>query len=553
MVSDSSCYTIEDIFLKDGNVMVKLSDKSADTLKQLLQYRYLPFKGTWADLKKIAADCLVNGMPDLKDELPQQEGLVHLNKIDYLKKKEELILKQNAIKVRVYAMSVLANSKMREMSKWADAATKELSRVNKILWTLELYLGINEDIVMLQDGVDVDGPIHLMQELLYMDEEVGDPTDGGLDIRSIKVFEEWLLRHNTYYGYKNLELIVPHKKCVRIMRVRRNKKDYNDKWENLIMEGVNFKTYILIRNGDRLYKVDADISFGPKLFPDETEIMDVMDKPDTWKSGTGQEQALDLIDIYRRNLLIMQGLVDRTEVFGNLSGMINIIDGSAFNNGDVVLHYESDLSKFISDGSSSFNESLKAGRSQLGVGSRVYYGGIPYDKDHSGRFPNAAWNARRYPSLPDSGIYTIDANVKTSYGSAWGFKYLPSDDIYVGYESKERTRRVMFKVWTNEITNYDYFTHRDIQYLERMLHDRRERKNYAGNMGTLKAIYKLKKKENELELLFVRNIIQKDYPSVDDETIMDLIDWWKKKVKFKRSIQDDSAKAMRMILQKLKK
>ena len=95
---------------------------------------------------------------------------------------------------------------------------KKIEKIHKVIWTIELYLGIEEDIIQIQDGekADIKEPIVLRQALMYMDEEIGDVMDDGkgLDFTNIEQFDAWLLKYSSWYKKANYEVLVPEQKCI---------------------------------------------------------------------------------------------------------------------------------------------------------------------------------------------------------------------------------------------------------------------------------------------------------------------------------------------------
>ena len=73
-----------------------------------------------------------------------------------------------------------------------DKYRKMIKRVMKVIGQIELYLGINEDIIQIQEGETSDAPITLRQQLLYMDEEYGSTLNDGLDFKNIEEFKDAL-------------------------------------------------------------------------------------------------------------------------------------------------------------------------------------------------------------------------------------------------------------------------------------------------------------------------------------------------------------------------
>lgn len=442
---------------------------------------------------------------------------------------------------------------------------KEIKRITTIIWTIELYLGINENIMSVAQGplADEDEPIHLMQERLYIDEEVGDPSDGGIDFKSTEVFYEWLDTHNNYFGYKNRDLLLPYQKCVRIMRIRRESKKYsNNPFVNSIMNDANWETLILIRNGETTYSIETDMKFGPKLFPNEDELMKLSKKiaedqaNENIRHGAKTEEDLtNRIDMYKRNFIIMQGLIDRTEVFGKLFGKVNLMNGTAINKGQIVFHYDVDKSSQIGDGDYSWGQRMRLMREQMGAGSRVLwynenqYGGSRSEQGGWRFFRIFSWRDN-YPQWPSSGsAYDLlyDEKEKCHYfmfaaGDVWDEEEM---------EYRPRKKRSAFRAELDECYDLDFLSWRDMDWLEKMMYDRRERRSYLSTMKRLMDIKKFKEKELELEEPFAKLV--QGQCNVDRATALDAIHWWKTKNKYKRPLKEDDAKAFRMIQKHLKK
>ena len=335
------------------------------------------WKGTLEELKNQAELLIKTPDPDEEEEEEQSEGLATLDSGGFIAKKKSIILKKNEMVSVSNTARGLMEEKVSQLRAKVSLMQKEVEKLSEIIWTLELYLGLKEDICLIKKGKPASNkePIKLLQERLYMDEEVGDPTNGGVDFRNIDKFIEWLLSYSDYFGHPNFELLVPHQKCVRILRVRREAKRYSDNpWINASLNKANFETFILIRNGDSLYYIATDMQFSDKLFPAQDDLMDVYNRiKDSQGVQSASEKVEDVVGMYKRNLIIMQGLIDRTEVFGDLYGKVNFLNGTSINSGEVELIYDCDKSNQISDGDLLFSDWLSKSNKEITKGSRILY------------------------------------------------------------------------------------------------------------------------------------------------------------------------------------
>jgi hypothetical protein len=144
-----------------------------------------------------------------------------------------------------------------------------VSLVEDRIFSVELYAGLVESVEQVRRGEPAanDEPVHLMQRRCYMDEEclVG-YEHGGMDYKNIGDFEKWLCKP------KNFSRIFPFPRTFVAFRVRREDKEREVNLGNFI-QVMNEKkwdkaTFLYIRNGERLYRMETEIEFEEKLFPD---------------------------------------------------------------------------------------------------------------------------------------------------------------------------------------------------------------------------------------------------------------------------------------------
>ncbi len=486
---------------------------------------------------------------------------------------------------------------------------KKISKIMKVIDTIELYLGVNEEIFQIQDGEKASPttPISFRQLVLFMDEEVANTDDGGLDYNDVHKFDAWLLENG---NYKN---ILPEEKGVVVFRPRRHSKDYGeDSIETYLMNKENkLNTYLLIRNGDCLYRIYTDkIVILDRLFPRKQELQELLKETDKIKkeSGSyGEEKAQDKVDnlfySYKRRAILMQGLIDRTDILHPLP-----IEGlSMFN-----LEGSEDYIKFIyddeaalTDGRLPFKEWQKVINEEIKPGSRIVitpnwrYGDNKYMVEKRG-FKYYS-NDYSIPKPPSTGLYEVEKYQeifiqKVRRGEQSDFlekikaegyvfkekhptytyydnyirkgteihsviKYNPGDTIYGGWntDSHERKNRIAFRIFKKDdfILNYDQISLDDINYY---LQDRASRKYYLNMMPLLRTMKKWRLEEIENEKYFAKLVLGQLmtlYPKLPESTLTksidELIEWWKFKNMIKRPIDKDDTKALRMILAEFKR
>ena len=313
--------------------------------------------------------------------------------------------------------------KIREGMYGIIASFKEkIKKIMRVICNIELYLGIGEDLYQIQDGAKahVDTPITFRQAVLYMDEEIGHWKDGGLDYKDIKWFDEWVVKDD------NFKKLLPEEKGMVVLRPRRFKKDYNDgnAFMNSLENAPNLNsTYLLIRNGDCFYRIFSDnIVILPRLFPLRNELQQMFDEmletqksekhASSWEKEKTKEKFEDSMYEYKQRAALMQGLIDRSEVFQPLPCKINIFNLEETKH---LVNFVYDDEATLPSGRMSFKEWKDNLNSSIAHGSRVMLTG-EYGKELAwGKYSNEEKQERIFykcnnfnlPKLPNAGIYDV--------------------------------------------------------------------------------------------------------------------------------------------------
>jgi len=138
------------------------------------------------------------------------------------------------------------------------------------LLSVELYAGLAEEIVQVRGGAPaaMDTPVHLLQRRHYMDEEcLANYEAGGMDYRELSAFDAWLARDDNFHR------VLPFPRCVVAFRIRRYDKVRHasvpsDFIQFAAEKEEDRKTFLYIRNGERMYRLETRHDFGAQLFPD---------------------------------------------------------------------------------------------------------------------------------------------------------------------------------------------------------------------------------------------------------------------------------------------
>lgn len=185
----------------------------------------------------------------------------------------------------------------REMARWMKASLIPLkaqaaglkhttAAIEDRIFTVELYAGLCEEVTKIRDGAPApnDTPIHLFQRRHYMDEECLIRYEaGGMSFKNIEAFDEWLIRDT------NLDRLLPHTRCVVAFRVRRfdierdttgaSLGDFIRFWHE---DEQNKRTFLYMRNGAQVFRLETGIQFDHDLFPDTDQSVLLSNDDPLW-------------------------------------------------------------------------------------------------------------------------------------------------------------------------------------------------------------------------------------------------------------------------------
>ena len=205
--------------------------------------------------------------------------------------------------------------------------------------------------------------------------------------------------------------------------------------------------------------------------------------------------------------------------------------------------------------------------SQLVPGVRVIYRG-PTHFSHGGA-ERDTWEdrtgMRSVSKAPEyGGVYTLveqaDGWRSPRTGMKHQFLYLPDEKVYVGDSwgygghSQKRQKRVRFGCYDDEVLPIDMISWR---ILEHLLKDRNSRADYGKFFLPAFHFWQQKKAETAQEKPFVDLALTQCGVDLDNDSerarCERLVRWWKMKTTEHRVINDDDAKALRMISKAFRK
>ena len=378
----------------------------------------------------------------------------------------------------MYLPSILRMGKLKE----------QIEVVEDRIFTVELYIGVNEEVKQINKGdvASADEPVAVRQMLLYMDEEcLFDYKSGGMDFKSLDQFDKWIVKK------KNLDRILPEKRGIVAMQIRRNLKDYGipesifEVWVHMRWNEENKHSYLLIRNGDNVYRIATAIDFSPRLIPKKDELMskeafkrrnffgeidddrDVV-TPDDIEYDKHLSKEINRIKQYNRIILILQGLIDRTDIFDPMP-KVRLSDSSVVDKWIRTIRDEENVidSPPISweEYRDNLNKTLRKGKVVYGVvqyykklNSDEYGGHLDYNghrRDY-GRRQKHGWQSEPYDFSIVKSVKKDKSAVKVTF--PWGetnWKYDSYKGLVAPYESSRKCNLWVPMKWIINVTDYN--------------------------------------------------------------------------------------------------
>lgn len=188
---------------------------------------------------------------------------------------DELPALKEELKERCQVLTTWLGAEALPLKSLAGRAEKAVKIVKDRIHTVSLYAGLTETVTTCREGKPA--PAHerlrVMQRKLYMDEEcLLDYRHGGMEFKNLPEFDAWLAKP------KNLERVLPFPRCLVALQVRRETKDreaprdVGSLWVRLQIKKADQFTYLYVRNGERLYRIDCQHRFGELIFAPREEF-----------------------------------------------------------------------------------------------------------------------------------------------------------------------------------------------------------------------------------------------------------------------------------------
>lgn len=306
----------------------------------------------------------------------------------------------------------------------------QIQKVQRLIVTLELYLGVHENLIQIATGTAApeDAPITLRQLVLYADEEFGDPRNGGLTFAELPDFDAWLVDSGAY------RQLAPEARCVVAIKPRRHARKGSDGELMPAMKDAQGKeldgyTYILIRNGDNLYRIQTpNVQVDKTLFPLRADFQKLLDRMSAvqeveaevlagnkspWQAERFRGEVEEELHGYQKSVLLLQGLLFRTDVLHPLPPGLNLTNPNTYGG---MVRFVYDAEALLPSGRLSFaawqadlNSRIKRGSRVLVAIGKTRKGERITPADYKSRFTlSGLYRDASTPPLPGEGVYSVD-------------------------------------------------------------------------------------------------------------------------------------------------
>lgn len=449
---------------------------------------------------------------------------------------------QQEISTRRARLRRLMDDQLAAAARMLGPLQSQVRRMQEGIEAISGYLGIQERITTLRDGTPAPAgtPVALRQMVLSADQEcLVAAEDGGLDVRSLDGFFAWLLA-----DARHLDQVLPEPKgIVAIVPSRTDRRYGDDPWFNAAMKQANAKSFLLVRNGHKLFAVMHETELGRRLFPAADEFTalfrDHLGRP-LEPGGLRWRDAEEKADATRRHYmsvgLLLQGLADRTTILHpHPDGGLDLLDQDAIDAGRVLLIPDAEDAYALTDGSERFTDWQRRVNKQLRPGMRIIvatrsqafrdhaYGRDSYRRGHSRLHPTTA----DYPA-PDT-VHTIEER-RPDGGLV--IRYHRTDDVFATDGVRPAKVRASCTVYADDpfVLAYDSA---DPHQLRAHLRNRSDRTHYLDMVPVINAALAAKTAERAAEQPFRAMVAGQlmQHTGLDTEdaaaAAAELVDWWK--------------------------
>ena len=443
----------------------------------------------------------------------------------------------NESKVLANYFSERAKASIAEVKQTIEQA----EHIEKGVATLGLYAGEGVELEQLVEGkpASTPGPISIYQRRLHLDEELLCKLDeGGADYKDISTLAQRLKADSTFRN-----LLLPDERSIVLMRPRRHDAQYTirgleDAYEAIIKNMANKENFLLVRNGEQIYGVWAELALDglERLFPRSIDLDEIYRKDKWW--GTSKEpgfhgiesEQITVADLeyverrgkfetialqYRRVLTLLWGLDNRLQLFGEFYDRTR-------HPSMLSMAFQSEHMRFVADEEEGLPENRKPlkqifdeSRQGLVKGSRVIV------RTREAMNSESCPGAVTYDDRKDRESFLYYPCYDTIIGTVTEKDGEPAVRVETRHRHKNNERTFYIKLDSASRAswlNIDQLTADELQWY---LNSRTERANYLEYAAIFKIAIQLLRKEEQESAEIIREMTERAGGPSQKEAVME--------------------------------
>lgn len=252
-----------------------------------------------------------------------------------------------------------------------EKTQREVDKLNDILYTMQLFMGDLEQIELICEGEPAPDsePVHVYQGVSYTEEDFA-YYDHDFDHAKMHKFIDYCKTHPDFW-----KGLLPHPKSILGCKPCRNDKKYSENaFCNWVMNRPNHKSFFLIRNGDRLYRLDAEIALSDRVCAAKDELQKKYDYAASRAWDRNEQRDYEHLKRYYTNIsALIRGILYRSDVLAPHKCIMPELPRIVLNDPMLITIY--DLTDALSNGKPSFDEWHAEHVKDIKRGSRILVNG----------------------------------------------------------------------------------------------------------------------------------------------------------------------------------
>lgn len=270
----------ERVHLKDFHKACEAEPNAEQIIREYVTEHQQETQRLMAEVHRVTASLSITPRRELDSGSETQALVLRSKGVDVKSYKKALVKAKEKTLPKLFEQIKKNNE---QMGAWMQAALLPLEAevealepaielIEGRIFNVELYAGLVEQVKQIKKGepAAISEPVHLFQRRAYMDEEcLANYKTGGMEFKHLTDFDRWVVKT------ENLSRLLPHPRCILAFQVRRKEKKREtvsiDDFIRLIFSHereYDKLTFLYMRNGEQVFRLNTGIEFGAQLFPD---------------------------------------------------------------------------------------------------------------------------------------------------------------------------------------------------------------------------------------------------------------------------------------------